>query len=58
MSYSIVGFGAVGQALAREFARKNIEVAVASSRISSNSRKDGPRAGASVRFHRYNTSEV
>jgi len=30
MNYAIVGFGAVGQALARMFARKNIEVAVAS----------------------------
>ena len=30
MSYAIVGFGAVGQALARAFARKNIKVAVAS----------------------------
>ena len=32
MGYAIVGFGAVGQALARAFARKNIEVAVASRR--------------------------
>src|ERR1700739_2162979 len=32
MSYAIVGFGAVGQALARAFARKNIEVGVASRR--------------------------
>jgi 8-hydroxy-5-deazaflavin:NADPH oxidoreductase len=32
MRYAIVGFGAVGQALARAFARKNIEVAVASRR--------------------------
>ncbi len=32
MSYSIIGFGKVGQALARAFARKNIEVAVASRR--------------------------
>jgi 8-hydroxy-5-deazaflavin:NADPH oxidoreductase len=32
MSYAIVGFGAVGQALARAFARKHIEVAVASRR--------------------------
>jgi predicted dinucleotide-binding enzyme len=30
MSYSIIGFGAVGQALARAFARRGIEVAVAS----------------------------
>jgi len=32
LSYSIIGFGAVGQALARAFARKNIEVGVASRR--------------------------
>lgn len=32
MNYAIVGFGAVGQALARLFARKGIEVAVASRR--------------------------
>src|SRR5580704_6213837 len=32
MSYAIVGFGAVGQALARAFARKNIDVTVASRR--------------------------
>ena len=30
MSYSIIGFGKVGQALARAFARKDIEVVVAS----------------------------
>ena len=32
MSYAIIGFGKVGQALATAFARKNIEVAVASRR--------------------------
>ena len=32
MSYSILGFGKIGQALAHAFARKNIEVAVASRR--------------------------
>jgi predicted dinucleotide-binding enzyme len=32
MSYSIVGFGKIGQALARAFARKNINVTVASRR--------------------------
>ena len=32
MSYAIVGFGKVGQALAHAFARKNIEVTVASRR--------------------------
>jgi len=32
MRYAIIGFGSVGQALARAFARKNIEVAIASRR--------------------------
>jgi predicted dinucleotide-binding enzyme len=32
MSYAIIGFGNIGQALARAFARKGIEVAVASTR--------------------------
>ena len=32
MSYAIVGFGKIGEALAHAFARKNIEVAVASRR--------------------------
>ncbi len=33
MTYAIIGFGAVGQALARMFARKGIDVAVASRRL-------------------------
>lgn len=32
MSYSIIGFGKIGQALARAFARKGIEVSVATTR--------------------------
>jgi 8-hydroxy-5-deazaflavin:NADPH oxidoreductase len=32
MSYAIVGFGKIGQALAHAFARKNIDVSVASRR--------------------------
>jgi 8-hydroxy-5-deazaflavin:NADPH oxidoreductase len=32
MSYAIIGFGAIGQALARAFARNNIDVSVASRR--------------------------
>src|SRR6202051_2394826 len=32
MSYAVVGFGKIGQALAHAFARKNIEVTVASRR--------------------------
>src|SRR3982750_3410076 len=32
MSYAIIGFGKIGQALAHAFARKNLDVAVASRR--------------------------
>ena len=32
MSSAIIGFGAIGQALARAFARKNLQVAVAARR--------------------------
>ena len=32
MSFAIIGFGSIGQALARAFARKEIEVAVAGRR--------------------------
>lgn len=32
MSYAIIGFGKIGQALAKAFARKNIDVTVASRR--------------------------
>jgi 8-hydroxy-5-deazaflavin:NADPH oxidoreductase len=46
MSYAIVGLGAVGQALAHAFARKNIDVAVASRRppeaLASQARVIGP----------------
>ena len=46
MSYAIVGFGKIGQALARAFARKNIEVTVASRRppeaLSPQARAVGP----------------
>ena len=47
MSYAIVGFGAVGQALARAFARKNIDVTVSSRRppeaLAPQARAIGPR---------------
>ena len=33
MSYAIIAFGAIGQALARAFARKNIEVSVAARQV-------------------------
>src|SRR3954465_8562273 len=46
MSYAIVGFGKIGQALAHAFARKNIDVTVASSRppeaLASQARTIGP----------------
>jgi 8-hydroxy-5-deazaflavin:NADPH oxidoreductase len=46
MNYSIIGFGAVGQALARAFARKGITVAVATTRapeaIAPDARAIGP----------------
>jgi predicted dinucleotide-binding enzyme len=46
VSYAIVGFGKIGQALAHAFARKNIEVAVASRRppeaLASQARAIGP----------------
>ena len=50
MSYAIVGFGAVGQALARTFVRRNIDVTVASRRppeaLAPQARAIGPRVSA------------
>jgi predicted dinucleotide-binding enzyme len=50
MSYAIVGFGKIGQALARAFARKNIDVTVASRRppeaLAPQARAIGPRVVA------------
>src|SRR3954463_12624043 len=50
MSYAIVGFGAIGQALARAFARKNIDVTVASRRppeaLAPQARAIGPTGSA------------
>src|ERR1700692_3734234 len=46
MSYAIVGFGKIGQALAHAFARKNIDVPVASRRppeeLAPQARASGP----------------
>src|SRR5580704_19606153 len=46
VSYAIIGFGKIGQALARAFARKNIDVTVASRRppeaLASEARAIGP----------------
>jgi len=50
MSYAIVGFGKIGQALAHAFARKNIEVTVASRRppeaLAPQARAIGPKVVA------------
>jgi predicted dinucleotide-binding enzyme len=50
MTYAIIGFGAVGQALAHAFARKNIDVTVASRRppeaLAPRARAIGPRVVA------------
>ena len=50
MSYAIVGFGKIGQALAHAFARKNIDVTVASRRppeaLAPHARAIGPRVVA------------
>lgn len=50
MSYAIVGFGKIGQALAHAFARKNIDVTVASRRppeaLAPQARAIGPRVVA------------
>ena len=56
MSYAIVGFGKIGQALAQAFARKNINVIVASRRppeaLAPQARAIGPRSSAkSLRMH-------
>src|ERR1700689_1718334 len=54
MSYAIVGFGKIGQALARAFARKNIDVTVASRRppeaLAPQARAIGPSVGHRVVF--------
>src|SRR3546814_15642755 len=50
MSYAIVGFGKIGQALAHAFARRNIDVTVASRRppeaLAPQARAIGPTVGA------------
>ena len=50
MSYTIVGFGKIGQALAHAFARKNIDVSIASRRppeaLTSQARAIGPKVVA------------
>src|SRR6202051_4413761 len=52
MSYAIVGFGKIGQALARAFSRKNIDVTVASRRppeaLAPEARAIGPTGVAKI----------
>lgn len=52
MSYAIIGFGEVGQALATAFARKGIEVSVATTRdpksFAADAAKIGPKVNAST----------
>ncbi|CAM2144009.1 8-hydroxy-5-deazaflavin:NADPH oxidoreductase [Pararobbsia alpina] len=49
MSYSIIGFGPVGQALAQAFARKNIDVIVASRRAPEALMPQAQAIGPSIR---------
>jgi 8-hydroxy-5-deazaflavin:NADPH oxidoreductase len=48
MSYAIIGFGNVGQALAKAFARKGIEVSVATTRDPDSFAPEAARIGANV----------
>ncbi len=49
MTYAIIGFGAVGQALARAFARKDIELAVATRRPPEELAEQAEAIGPTVR---------
>src|SRR6202161_828345 len=48
MSYSIVGFGKIGQALAKAFARKGIEVSVATTRDPESFAADAAAIGPAI----------
>jgi len=48
MSYAIIGFGKIGQALARAFARKGIEVAVATTRDPQSFAADAAAIGPTI----------
>jgi len=48
MSYAIIGFGKIGQALARAFARKNIEVSVATTRDPERFASDAAMIGPTI----------
>ena len=45
MSYSIIGFGNIGRALAKAFSRKGIEVSVATTRDPESFAADAARSG-------------
>ena len=49
MSYAIIGFGKIGQALARAFARRGIEVSVATTRDPDSFSADAARIGPTIR---------
>src|ERR1700754_1397278 len=48
MSYAIIGFGKIGQALARAFARNGIEVAVATTREPASFASDAAAIGPTI----------
>jgi predicted dinucleotide-binding enzyme len=48
MSYAIIGFGKIGQALAKAFARKGIEVSVATTRDPKSFASDAAAIGATI----------
>ncbi|CAM5210568.1 hypothetical protein CDEF62S_02554 [Castellaniella defragrans] len=48
MSYSIIGFGKIGHALAKAFARKDIEVSVATTRDPASFASDAAAIGPTI----------
>ena len=48
MSYAIIGFGKIGQALAKAFARKGIEVSVATTRDPKSFASDAAEVGSTI----------
>ena len=48
MSYAIIGFGKIGQALAKAFARKGIEVSVATTRDPKSFASDAAAIGSTI----------
>ena len=58
MSYAIVGFGKIGQALAHAFARKDIDVTVASRRPPAELEPQARAIGPDRKSTRLNSSHV